>query len=192
MDKSLLRQEVVPFFGQFFLLVIAALLSDQLLHYFGLVWLGRLLGIPGTIFILLSLLYSLRKRKIITFGNPKTLLNLHETLTWMGALLVLVHAGIHFNTILPWLAMIGLIINVLSGLVGQRLLHRSRQHMLEVEEKYRLSGMSKEDIDREVFWDSVAYDLMAKWRTVHFPISLAFTVLTLGHIVSIFLFWKWS
>lgn len=192
MDKSLIRQEVVPFFGQFFLLIIAALLSDQILHFFDLVWLGRLLGIPGTVLILLSLLYSLRKRKIITFGNPKTLLNLHETLTWMGALLVLVHAGIHFNTILPWLAMIGLIINVLSGLVGQRLLHRSRQHMLEVEEKYRLSGMPKEDIDKEVFWDSVAYDLMAKWRMVHFPISLAFTVLTLGHIVSIFLFWKWS
>lgn len=192
MDKSLFRQEVVPFFGQFFLLIIAALLSDQILHFFDLVWLGRLLGIPGTLLILLSLLYSLRKRKIITFGNPKTLLNLHETLTWMGALLVLVHAGIHFNTILPWLAMIGLIVNVLSGLVGQRLLHRSRQHMLEVEEKYRLSGMSKEDIDKEVFWDSVAYDLMAKWRMVHFPISLAFTVLTLGHIVSIFLFWKWS
>jgi len=192
MDKSLLREEVVPFFGQFFLLVIAALLSDQLLHYFGLVWLGRLLGIPGTILILLSLLYSLRKRKIITFGNPKTLLNLHETLTWMGALLVLVHAGIHFNTILPWLAMIGLIVNVLSGLVGQRLLHRSGQHMLEVEEKYRLSGMSKEVIDKEVFWDSVAYDLMAKWRVVHFPISLAFSVLTLGHIVSIFIFWNWS
>ena len=109
----------------FKLLVIAALLSDQLLHYFDLVWLGRLLGIPGTILILLSLLYSLRKRKIITFGNPKTLLNLHETLTWMGALLVLVHAGIHFNTILPWLAMIGLIINVLSGLVGQRLFCKS-------------------------------------------------------------------
>ena len=109
----------------------------------------------------------------------------------MGSLLVLVHAGIHLNTILPWLAMIGLIVNVLSGLVGQRLLHRSRQHLLELEEKYRLSGMSAEDIEKEVFWDSVTYDLMAKWRVVHFPISLAFAVLTLGHIISIFLFWEW-
>lgn len=192
MNKSLIREEVVPFFGQFFLLVVAALLSGQALHLFDWSWVGRYLGIPGTLLILLSLLYSLRKRKIITFGKPKTLLNLHETLTWMGAFLVLVHAGTRFNTILPWLATIGLIINVLSGLVGQRLLHRSRQHLLEVEEKYRLSGMSKEDIDKEVFWDSVAYDLMAKWRVVHFPISLAFSVLALGHIVSIFVFWKWS
>lgn len=191
MDKSLLRQEVVPFFGQFFMLVLVAVMSDQILHYFQLVWVGRYLGIPGTILIVLSLLYSLRKRKIIKSGSPKLLLWMHETLTWIGSLLVLVHAGIHFNTILPWLAMIGLIINVLSGLVGQRLLHRSRQHLLELEEKYRLSGMSKDDIEKEVFWDSVTYDLMAKWRVVHFPISLAFAVLTLGHIVTIFLFWEW-
>lgn len=191
MDKSLLRQEVIPFFVQFTLLIVAALLSDQILHFFDLVWLGRYLGIPGTLLIVLSLLYSLRKRKIIQTGNPKMLLALHETLTWVGALLVLVHAGIHFNTILPWLAMIGLVINVLSGMVGKRLLHRSRQHLLALEEKYRLSGMSKEDIEREVFWDSVTYDLMSKWRVVHFPISLVFAVLTVGHIISIFIFWEW-
>lgn len=191
MDKSLLRQEIVPFFGQIALLSILSIASDLILHYFHLAWVGRYLGIPGILLIILSLLYSLRKRKMIKSGNPKMLLWLHETLTWMGALLVLVHASIHFNTILPWLAMIGMIINVVSGLVGQRLLHRSRQHILELEEKYRLSGMSKEDIEKEVFWDSVTYDLMTKWRVVHFPISMAFAVLTLGHIVSIFVFWEW-
>lgn len=191
MDKSLLRQEIVPFFGQLALLVVLSVASDLILHYFDLAYIGRYLGIPGILLIVLSLLYSLRKRKMITVGNPKTLLNLHETLTWIGALLVLVHASVHFNTILPWLAMIGMIINVISGLVGQRLLHRSRQHLLALEEKYSLSGMSKEDIEKEVFWDSVTYDLMAKWRVVHFPISMAFAVLTLGHIVSIFVFWEW-
>ena len=192
MNTSLFRQEIVPFFGQLIVLAALTILSDLTLHYFDLEWVGRYLGIPGTLLIVLSLLYSLRKRKVITFGSPKALLNLHETLTWIGALFILMHASIHFYTILPWLAMIGLVINVLSGLVGQRLLHRSRQHLLELEEKYSLSGMSKEDIEKEVFWDSVAFDLMAKWRVVHFPISLAFTVLTLGHIISIFLFWEWQ
>jgi len=191
MNKSLLRQEVVPFFGQIALLTIFSVASDLVLHYYHLAWVGRYLGIPGVLLIILSLLYSMRKRKIIKSGSPKMLLWLHETLTWMGALLVLVHASIHFNTILPWLAMIGMVINVLSGLVGQRLLHRSRHHIMELEEKYRLSGMSKDDIEKEVFWDSVTYDLMAKWRIVHFPISLAFAVLTLAHILSIFLFWEW-
>ena len=191
MEKSLLRQEVVPFLLKTSILIIVAVLSDLVMHEFGYEWVGRYLGIPGTILIILSFLYSLRKRKMITIGNPKTLLSLHETLTWVGSLLVLMHASVHFYTILPWLATIGLLINVISGLVGQHLLQRSRKHLLELEEKYRLRGMSKDDIEREVFWDSVTYDLMAKWRIVHFPISLAFIVLTAGHIISIFLFWEW-
>ena len=191
MEKSLLRQEVVPFFLKTTLLIVAAVVSDLVMHEFGYEWVGRYLGIPGTILIILSFLYSLRKRKMITVGSPKLLLSLHETLTWVGSLLVLMHASVHFYTILPWLATIGLLINVISGLIGQHLLHRSKQHLLEMEEKYRLRGMSKDDIEREVFWDSVTYDLMAKWRVIHFPISLAFIVLTAGHIISIFLFWEW-
>lgn len=192
MDKSLFRQEIFPFFVQFTLLIVVSILGDSILHLFQLQWIGRYLGIPGIILIVLSFLYSLRKRKVITFGNPAILLKLHETLTWMGAFLVLLHAGIHFNTILPWLAMIGLTLNVLSGMVGQRLLHRSRMHLMDVQETYRLKGMSKEEIEREVFWDSVTFDLMAKWRVVHFPISLAFIVLTIGHILSVFMFWGWQ
>jgi hypothetical protein len=43
----------------------------------------------------------MRKRKIIQFGKPKNMLALHETLTWIGALMILVHAGIHVYAILP-------------------------------------------------------------------------------------------
>jgi hypothetical protein len=68
-----------------------------------LVWVGRYLGIPGTILIIGSLVYSLRKRKYITTGSAKSLLHLHEIGAWLGSLMVLLHAGIHFNAILPWL-----------------------------------------------------------------------------------------
>jgi len=192
MDKTLLREEIVPFIGQFSLLLVGSYVGDLVLHFLHLQWVGRWLGIPGSILIILSFLYSLRKRKIIKFGNPKFLLKMHETLTWVGSLLVLVHAGIHFNTILPWLATAGLMLNVLSGMVGQRLLHRSKVHLLEMEETYRLKGMSKTEIDQEIFWESVTYDLMTKWRVIHFPISLAFTVLALGHILTILMFWEWK
>ena len=188
---SLFRHEIGPFVGQFSLLIAASFLGDVALHHFNLIWVGRYLGIPGTLLILLSLLYSMRKRKIISSGNPKKLLALHETFTWLGCLMVIVHAGVHFNAVLPWLALIGMVINVLSGLVGQRLLLRSRRYLTEVEEKYRLKGLSKDEIEKEVFWDSVAFDLMAKWRVVHFPISFVFAVLAVGHIVSIFMFWEW-
>lgn len=189
--NSLLRQEVFPFLGQFSLLVLVSVMGDFVLHSMDLIWVGRYLGIPGTIMILLSLLYSLRKRKMITMGSPKLMLWLHETLTWLGSLMIMVHAGVHFNAILPWLAMIFMVLNVLSGLVGQRLLHRSRQHIKEVEESHRKRGLSKEEVEKEIFWDSVAYDLMVKWRIVHFPLSLAFAVLSLGHIIAIFIFWGW-
>jgi hypothetical protein len=167
-------------------------MGDMVLHFMQLEWVGRWLGIPGTVLILLSFLYSLRKRKIITFGSPKFLLKMHEVFTWGGSLLILVHGGIHFNTILPWLALVGMVLNVLSGMVGQRLLHRSKVHLMQMQETYRLKGMSKDEIEQEIFWDSVTYDLMARWRVVHFPISLAFAVIALGHIFSILLFWDWK
>ena len=76
--------------------------------------------------ILGSLTYSLRKRKLIRSGQPVKLLRLHEYLAWAGSLFVLVHAGIHFNSILAWLATLAMIINVASGLTGKFLLGRAR------------------------------------------------------------------
>ncbi len=192
MDKSLFRIKVVPFLGSFIIFVMATVVGDVVLHHFDLVWIGRYLGIPGTFLILLSLFYSLRKRKVIRSGNPRTLLGLHEWLTSLGALMVLVHAGIHFNAILPWLALVAMFINVISGMVGRYLLDRSRRHLSAMKEKYRLHGMTKDAAEMELFWDSVTFELMAKWRAVHFPISFAFAALALGHIVTVFLFWEWK
>ncbi|MGB5611697.1 MAG: hypothetical protein WBM67_03475, partial [Sedimenticolaceae bacterium] len=112
MERSLIRKEVIPFLLMFGTLILATIVSDALLHYFDLVWVGRYLGIPGTLLILLSLFYSMRKRKLVSFGKPKTLLVLHETLAWLGALMILVHAGIHVYAILPWLALIAMLVNV--------------------------------------------------------------------------------
>jgi hypothetical protein len=191
MEKSLLHREVVPFLLMFALLIVATMIGDYVMHYFDLVWIGRYLGIPGTVIVLLSLIYSLRKRKLIRSGNPRILLSLHELLTLLGSWMILVHAGIHFNSILPWLALGAMVINVVSGLTGKFILERSRRHMAALKEQHKLRGMSKDEIDREVFWDAVTVDMMAKWRKVHFPITLVFAVLTLGHIISIFLFWNW-
>jgi hypothetical protein len=66
MERSLVSKEVLPFLGLFGSLILATLLADALLHHFDLVWVGRWLGIPGTLLILLAFLYSMRKRKLIT------------------------------------------------------------------------------------------------------------------------------
>jgi hypothetical protein len=192
MDRSLFRREVFPFLGMFALLIIATIVSDFALHKLQMVWIGRYLGIPGTILILLSFFYSMRKRKLINFGNPRALLNLHESLTWLGSLMVLVHAGIHFTNILPWLALAAMLVNVGSGLTGKYLLDRARRHMDSRKGTLRGRGLDDDALDKEMFWDAVTLDLMKKWRAVHFPITLAFSVLALGHIVSIFLFWQWK
>ena len=144
------------------------------------------------VLIIGSMVYSLRKRKMITSGNMKSWLSMHEVGTWLGSLMVLLHAGIHFNAILPWLATVAMGVNVISGMVGKLLLGRSREHVLGQRDHYQLRGMSKEDIERAVFWDAVTLDAMTKWRKVHIPIFIVFAVLALGHIISIFLFWGWA
>jgi hypothetical protein len=191
MERSLVREEVLPFAALLGSLVVATIIADALLHQLGLVWIGRYLGIPGTVFILLSFFYSLRKRKLISVGKPKTLLNLHQAFAWLGALMILVHAGIHVYAILPWLALVAMLVTVISGMTGKYLLDRSRRFLAEKKDAYVARGLSGEAIEKEMFWDATAVDLMKKWRAVHFPITLAFAVLGLAHILSIFLFWQW-
>jgi len=191
MEKSLWRRHILPFSVLLGLLAAATLAGDYVLHRFNLVWVGRYLGIPGTLLIALSLLYSLRKRKVIARGNPKHLLTLHEFASWLGSLMVLIHAGVHFNAILPWLATIAMGVNVVSGMVGKLLLDRSRRHLQEQREHFQLRGLSRPEVEQALFWDAVTIDAMARWRKVHIPIFIIFAVLSLGHIISIFLFWGW-
>ena len=192
MQRSLIRKEVVPFVLMFGSLIALTVISDALLHQFELVWIGRYLGIPGTILILLSFFYSMRKRKLIQFGKPKTLLTLHETFAWLGALMILVHAGIHVYAILPWLALIAMLVNVLSGMTGKFLLDRSRRFVAEKKAAYATQGLAEYEVEKKLFWDATTVDLMKKWRVVHLPITLAFAVLGITHILSIFLFWQWK
>lgn len=192
MKSSLIFKEVFPFLALFGSLILATILTDALLHEFELVWIGRWLGIPGTVFILLSFFYSIRKRKVIRFGKPKAFLALHETLTWIGALMILVHAGIHIYTVLPWLALIAMLVTVISGMTGTYLLNRSRRFLAKKKEAYSQLGLSDEEIEKKIFWDATTFDLMKKWRAVHLPITLAFAVLGILHILSIFLFWSWK
>ena len=189
---SLWRQHILPFALVVGLLGAGTLVGDYLLHRLDLVWIGRYLGIPGTILILVSLTYSLRKRKVISRGEPKRLLAFHEFTAWLGSLLVLLHAGIHFTAILPWLATVAMGINVISGMVGKILLNRSRRHVQQQRDRLRLRGLPLPEAERAMFWDALTLDAMAKWRRIHIPIFVVFAVLALGHIVSIFLFWGWK
>ena len=192
LQARLFSREVLPFYLSLLALAVAALLCDAALHLLDAVWIGRWLGIPGTLMILGSLTYSLRKRKLIRSGQPATLLRLHEYTAWAGSLLVLVHAGIHFNSILAWLATLAMVINVASGLTGKFLLGRSRRRLDEARLRMRAQGLTPEQQSERTYWDSLTFDAVRQWRSVHFPITLAFAVLALAHIVAEFLFWSWK
>ena len=182
MKARLIRREVLPFFLALAALGACALLLDALLHLFDAVWIGRYLGIPGTLLIIGSFGYSLRKRKLISAGKPVTLLRWHERMAWAGS-------GIHFNAILGWLAVWAMLINVGSGLTGKFLLQRSRKRLEAAQARMQVQGLVGEDRDEQLYWDSLTFDAVKQWRAVHYPITLAFAVLAVAHIVSIFLFW---
>lgn len=190
-QARLMRHEVLPFFASLAALALAALAVDGVLHVFDLLWVGRWLGIPGTLLIIGSTVYSLRKRKVIRLSQPARLLRWHEGLAWAGSLLVLVHAGVHFNAILGWLAVWAMLVNVGSGLTGKFLLARARRRMDAARLTLRERGLGEAELADRMYWDSMTFDAVRQWRVVHVPITLAFTVLALAHIVAIMLFWGW-
>ncbi len=188
MKKSILFKYAFPFIQWYSLMIFVTILIDYFLHRFQLVLNGNYLGFAGTFTILLSFLYSLKKRKILKTGSPKKLLNLHEYLSWLGSLMLLVHAGIHFNAILPWLAILMLLITVASGLVGKFLLKKSNENLKQKRQLLVAGGMDKEEADKKLFMDSITVDLMKQWRVAHLPITLLLLIFSLIHIVTIILF----
>lgn len=191
MNGSLLTRDAFPFVGMFVAFSVATLVGDALLHAAGLAWVGRYLGIPGTLLIAASMIYSLRKRHIIRRGNPVKLLRWHQYLAWTGAWLVLLHAGIHFRALLPWLAVGAMLVNVASGLVGRFLVERGRRHLAERRRELERQGLTDEEIDTQVHGDVLLLHAFRRWHEIHLPIAFAFGVLAVAHILSTFLFWGW-
>jgi hypothetical protein len=173
-------------------LFAATVLADLLLHLLDAVWLGRYLGIPGVLMILGSFGHSLRKRRFIQSGDPVFFLRVHEYVAWAGALLVLVHAGVHFNALLAWLAVAAMLVNVTSGLTGKFLLRRAQGWLKQARAGLREHGASDAEVAADLHWDSLTVDMVRHWRRVHLPIALAFAVLALAHIIAVFVFWGWK
>jgi hypothetical protein len=191
LSANLFRREIIPHVLAFSGLVAATLVIDLLLHLAGAVWAGRYLGVVGTLLIIGSFGYSLRKRKIISVGKPVLLLRLHEGMSWAGSLFVLVHAGIHFNGALAWLAVAAMLVNVGSGLAGKFLLTRARQRLGDTHGQLSAQGLTEAAIDDRLHFDSLTLDVVKQWRVVHFPITVVFMGLALAHIMAICVFWGW-
>ena len=190
--RSIFQKDTVPFAFYLVTLLTVTLVGDAALHALGLAFVGRWLGIPGLVLIGLSLAYSARKRQLIKQGSPSKYLRFHEYAAWLGSAMVLLHAGIHFGAVLPWFATLAMVTTVTSGLVGKYLLSRARETSRGRMDALKASGdKSPEEIEQMLFSDAVAIEYMSRWRSIHFPITAAFAILTVGHLVSTFLFWGW-
>jgi hypothetical protein len=192
LTHSLFRKDIQPFILWLVWLLALTLIIDYLLHQTRLTGFERYSGILGTLLIVISFAYSLRKKKIITFGKPKVFLIMHKYLAWTGSLMVLVHGGIHFNGILAWAAAVTMLVAVISGLVGKHLLKKSTDTLNAKKGELVKEGLSNEEIEKKIFWDSLAVKTMQKWRTVHKPITIMFGIFATLHILTIFLFWRWN
>lgn len=191
MSRSLLFRQLAPSIFWYTLLILSAIGFDYVLHLLGQAWVGRYFGIAGAVLIPVSLLYSARKRKFIKWGSPKMLLDWHEYLSWVGALMILVHAGVHFNALLPWAALLMLLIVVASGFVGKNLLGEAREGLRSKEVELKKHGLKDDEVQNLLLLDSVTVNAMKKWRAVHVPLTATLVTFVLLHIISIVIFWRW-
>lgn len=191
MWQSVLIQRALPLVLSYLLLIAAAISLDYILHAVGLAWIGRYLGVSGTVFLASSFGYSARKKKIVKNGTIRFFLRLHCNAGWIGTLMILVHSGIHFNALLPWMATLFMMTVTASGHVGQYLVRKLREEVNMKKKETGIDNDRDEDIERQCYWDSVTLKALEKWRTIHMPIVSVLLGLTLLHIATILLFMNW-
>jgi len=191
MKKSVIVKDILPFICWFVLLLFSVAGLDYLLHQLNLVWIGKYFGILGILILAVSFIYSARKRKLIETGSLKMLLSLHIYLAWIGTLLIMIHAGIHFNAAIPWLTLILMLFVVISGLVGKYLLNDAKNTLRVKYADLLDQGYSKEQVEKKVFLDALTVKAMTKWRLFHKPITGLFSILVTLHVITILIFWSW-
>ncbi len=192
MWKSILVQRTLPLTISYLLLIIAAISLDYILHVAHLVWIGRYLGIAGTLFFALSFGYSARKKKVFKNGPLKFFLKLHCNTGWIGTLMIIVHSGIHFNAILPWAATFLMMVVTASGHVGQYLLKKVKEEVKMNMKQRGINATVDEEMEQQHYWDSLTIKTLEQWRTVHMPMVSLLLALTVTHIFSILFFWNWK
>jgi hypothetical protein len=189
MTLAFLAGTILPALLTFLGLIGGSLLVDWLLHAADLAEFGRWLGPLGVGLLALSFLYSLRRRKVITAGSPKALLAWHETLGWLGALVLLVHGGIHLNAVVPWLALAAMVVVVASGLTGKVLLAEARKQLAGRRRELEEQGMGPGECERRLLTMALLTGTMQRWRSIHMPLTMAFAALALVHVAVTLLLW---
>lgn len=166
-------------------ILVSSITIELLIDRIGFGYIKQSIGIIGLFLILLSFLYSARKKGYFKFGNMKRWLKFHEVMTIGGTILILIHTGWHFSAILPQITLLMMVVTVISGLIGAYLYQTARSDLREKEELLRQTGRySNEEIENELALLASTSKFMARWRKLHIPIVEFLFGLIIIHVIS--------
>ena len=123
---------------------------------FGGTGIGHLVGIIGSILMLMTLIYPYRKR-ILKKKGRKNPLNPHIYYGIVGPTLVVVHSGHKFASTIGVVVFLGMLLVVLSGIVGRFLFKKVNRSVREQKKeidalhdlfRQRKTAISREDLER--------------------------------------------
>ncbi len=141
-----------------------------------------LAGVTGTLLILLSLSYSLRKR-FWKWGGIKKWLRFHELAAVSGTAIILWHTGLRVHNFTGWAAVLLLLALCTSGIVG-RYLHMEINR--ELGRRKRL-GEDSSSLSQLQWWRNE----FQVWRRLHLPMTRLFLLILLVHILATTFYGGW-
>ena len=141
---------------------------------------GINLAYAGTLLTLTSMVYSLRKYRLVTWGKFRWWLDSHGILGAFGLMILLVHGQYQFRAWVPGLTLIFMILVGLTGLFGWHLYLTTIKTLL-VEIK------SLEDAEEYVL-AKMASSAFRFWRFVHVLTALAALFFAIVHGLSLIVF----
>jgi len=155
-----IRKRIVDWMpGLFTIFVCLSLLIGWRLKRFDLITPGHgtgyILGILGTICMVILFIYSLRKRidGLKVFGSVKAWFRIHMVLGIIGPVLILFHANFHLGALNSNVALFSMLIVVLSGIIGRYIYTRIHYglygHLADLKELQDNFAQQKESVDLE-------------------------------------------
>lgn len=184
-------KRLIPFL-LFVGLISVSIFAGWLLNEFELNLIGKYLGIPGSILLIASLIYSISKKDINSAGKSRSVIKVHEILGALGSMMIIAHAGLDLNAIIPSAALFTLVLVIATGFTMNSILMDVRNRLLETEISFKQQGLRQREIQREMNMVAVENDRVKKWSTIHSAFSAILMALILLHVISTLLMWGWD
>ena len=141
--------DVTVLLSIFFVLLIPGLLALPTQAMSGTL-ISHIIGIAGTIIILFTLIYPLRKR-ILGIRGKKNPISHHVYYGLIGSILVVLHAGHSMGSLIGNLVYLSMVLVVMSGIVGRHLFKKFfktiKEQKTNINTLKTLFGQRKLEID---------------------------------------------